>query len=290
MDEKRVQVLTGASNQSTSIMARNYARHSRHSVSVDQIKTWKFDASNPPDVIIYITVAWIRGVYPFMAEHPEIKYFMSVQDIAGYRKGIWFKKTNNELLEKLSGLLIVGEHLIDVCRKYTDNVKLFNCEVGVDLDLFKRKPKPETFVVGISEKLRKCQMNIYERFLKYPYEKRTSCIGIGTGRPYTDMPAFYEGISTLIDPTNDPRPGGMMFLEAGAVGRPSIAMKRGILAKWFPEELLAKDDDEVVSLLHRLHDDQRFYDWAADEWYNVALSRSYEVFAREWDDAIDSAY
>jgi glycosyltransferase involved in cell wall biosynthesis len=192
------------------------------------------------------------------------------------------------MFEKLRGILPCGEAFMDICRQYTENVPLFIYDSGVDTTLFKRKEKPKQFSIGTGEKFPQSQMEYFHRFLKYPYPKYTSSEGLGTSRKYTDMPELYEAISVLIDPTNDSRPGGMMFLEAGAVGRPSIAMKEGILAKWFPDKYLVEDDQGFIDLINKLHDDEGFYQDASDEWYKIALSRDYSIVAKEFDEAFDS--
>lgn len=280
----KVQVITEGPN-STKIMWDVIKKCSNHEIEVIE---WRTDLDKKPDIILYSCMNWITEVYPIIEKHPEINFFMTLTDYANFRKAVGYQKSNNYMFEKLSGILPCGEAFMDICKEYTENIPLFMYDSGVDTTLFKRKDKPIHFSIGSGEHYPQSQIQYFNRFLKYPYPKYTSSEHIGTFRPYVEMPEFYETISVLVDPTTDARPGGMMFLEAGAVGRPSVAIKEGILAKWFPERLLAKDDNEIINILHKLHNDERFYQDVSDEWYQIAQSRDYKIVAEEFDVAFNT--
>lgn len=267
-------------------MMNGIKKYSKYEIDIRQ---FELDLNSKPDIVLFMIADFANNYKDIIEAHKEVKFLAAITDFANYKRFVGWGFGNQPLFEHMSGILTGGDDFYDKCKQYTRDIPLFLYEYAADTTFFTRQPKPKYFSVGLAELLLHYHVDPYlKTFLSYPYPKMTSSQGIGTSRSYPEMPRFYKEISVFLDPKTEEQPGGMMFLEAGAVGRPSLARKSATLAKWFPEQYLAKDDDDMINKLHLLHDDEAYYQKASDDWYAVAKSRDYSVMAKEFDTAFDS--
>ena len=259
-------------------------KYSKHAI---ELREWTSDLRSEPDLVYYHYGALACDDIKTILEHPKVKVGVGVLGLRNFNFLFIYDNQFSKIEKRVTGVMGLGDTYVDMIKSKT-TIPVYNFEVGVDLDMFKKTEPPKNFCIGMAEIFQHPEVDsVLKRFISYPFPKKTSCEGIGTDRAFTDMPDFYSQISVFIDNVTDPRPGGMMFLEAGAVGRPVICMKSGIYAKWFPEEWLAVDDKDVVNKITSLRDDQDLYKNTAEQWYNIARSRSYEEVTKEFDYAFD---
>jgi hypothetical protein len=283
----KVQAICEGGYNSTTIMMEGIKKYSKYDI---EIRQFSIAPEENPDIILYMIADFANNSKETIEEHKEIKWLVAITDLANFKRFIGWGFGNQPLFEHMSGILAGGEAYYEMCKQYTKDIPLYLYEYAADSTFFTRQQKPKYFSVGLAELLLHYQKDpILKNYLNYPYSKMTSSMGIGTSRTYPEMRNFYKNISVFVDPKPEEQPGGMMFLEAGAVGRPSIAMKSATLARWFPKEYLAKDTEDVINILHQLHDDVEYYQKASDIWYDVAKSRDYSVMAKEFDYAFDHA-
>jgi hypothetical protein len=282
----KVQAICEGGYNSTTIMMNGIKKYSKYDIDIRQ---FSLDVESKPDIILYMVAEFANHSKDIIKEHKEIKWLAAITDFANFKRFVGWDFGNQPLYEHMNGILAGGEAYYELCKKQTRDIPLFLYEYAADTVFFERQPKPKYFSIGLGELIHHYHRDpILKNFLSYGYSFSTSSLGLGTQRTYPEMRKFYKEISVFIDPKTEEQPGGMMFLEAGATGRPSIAMKSATLARWFPEKYLAKDVEDVKNKLHILHDDNDYYQSASDEWYAVAKSRDYSVMAKEFDSAFDA--
>lgn len=276
-----IQAICDGDGSSASSWMRGVSKHSKHNVRVCQ--WWPNDSD--ADLIYFHYGSLANNNVKFIEDHPDIPFGIGVLGMHDFACIVGWGKTPNHILN-MRGAIVLGTQYHKMFTDRIKNYPAYICDVGVDTMFFARAPPTKHFVIGYAEN------NNYpftddtlKRFLKYGFPVITAGSGKGTARAFSDMPKFYGMVSVFIDNILDPRPGGLMYLEAGSVGRPVINMRSGTMADWFPREFLAEDDADVVKKLTRLKDDPEYYQYASDLWRKVAESRDYSIIYQEYDRA-----
>jgi hypothetical protein len=249
--------------------------YSKHKVEVIE---WGPKLDKKPDIVYLHYGAFINSYIDMMKEHREIRW------IAGVMGPACFGRMGRNEVEYLDGVMVLDRTYASYAREKFPNTPIYFADVGVDTKMFSRQPTPKYFSVGMAENLTFTYDCIpLAQFLNLPYPKKMSVEGLGSFRDFSKMPLFYKDISVLVDVRTWACPGGMMYLEAGATGRPVVCMESGTTAEWLPKEWLAKDINHMAELLILLHDDKEVYDKASEQFYQIGKSRDFSVVATEYD-------
>jgi hypothetical protein len=285
LDKLNIQVITDGAASSASTTMIEIARYSKHNITHFQ---WNPNISLKPDLVYFHYGLIANNYIKLITEHPEIRWGAGALGPYCFNSMFTYDNGVKANVDKFAGFVGLGGVFQKMIRDITgDKVPVYDCDVGVDTDMFTRKPPPEEFSIGMILRVNNPRDDlVYKRFLSYPYPHYTCSAGLGTYRQLKDMPAFYESIAVHIDPTYNPRPGGLTFLESGAVGRPVICMKSGVTATWLPKEWLAVDDNDVLDMLVRLNDED-IYAKASEQFYQMAKSRDHAVIVSEYDYAFE---
>lgn len=279
----RVQAICDGEDSSATSWMRGVARYSKHAIEVRQ---WKASDNPKPDLIYYHYGSLSNDNIEFIKLHPEIPYGMGILGKYDMLSLIDWRGGAPPHVLKARGIIALGKRYEVLLRERVKDVPIHLCDVGVETGSFSRTPPPKHFIIGYAENNRNMfDDSTLKRFLGYGFPVITAGDGKGTNFLFSKMPDFYNSISVFIDNVLDPRPGGLMYLEAGSVGRPVINMMLGTMAEWFPAEFLAEDDADVVRKLNRLKNDPEYYQYASDLWRGVAESRDYSVIHQEYDRA-----
>jgi hypothetical protein len=287
-EDMNIQVICDGDGSSATTTMYGVAKYSKHNL---QILQWYPDVSKKPDMIYLHYGTLVNTMEDLVKSHPEIKWGVGVVgqlNMFRMYENLYVPKIQYVPAMKLmDGIIALGEKYKQNILAFNDSIPVYEFEVGVDNGMFSRQPPQKYFSIGMAEIFNYPLVDdCLRRFLHYPFPHKMSCGGTGTDRLFHEMPNFYRDISVFIDNVCDPRPGGLMFLEAGAVGRPVLCMKSGILAKWFPDEWLARDDNDMIDKIHSL-EDRNTYEKAVNQWCNIAKSRDYSIVAKEFDYAFD---
>jgi len=284
----RVQIIVDCDYGAMHHWASGIAKYSKHEVDI-RIDNASTDGN--PDFIQFLIGGALTGEKntTFMRNHKEIPCGVCVSGPITYKALVnWFAK-NPDSRKIVKGAIVLGEEYEKIFRRDIPNVRLYQAEVGVDSTIFPRKPPPNQFTIGYAEKYG--FGDVYVKLLR-TYGYPIVWAGDGKDKPrlkFSEMPAFYEKISVLVDNAVEltMRPGGLMYLEAAATGRPSLA-KKTLTTEWFPQEFLCSDEDEIKLKLHKLSKDAEYYNRAVEIWSKVAESRDYRVITKEYDDAFEA--
>jgi hypothetical protein len=249
--------------------------YSKHKMDVIE---WHPELSRKPDIVYFHFGAFINAYINMIKEHREIKW------VAGILGPSCFGKMGKDYVKYLDGVIVLDNTWAGYARKKFPDTPIYFADIGVDMKIFTRCLPPKYFSVGMAENISfRYNDPTLARFLTLPYSKKLSVEGLGTYRQFDRMPDFYKNISVLVDLRTWACPGGMMYLEAGATGRPIICMESGTTAEWLPKEWLAKDDKHMASMITSLHNEKEVYDKASEQFYQMAKSRDYSIVAGEYD-------
>lgn len=274
-----VQAIVDGDSSSAYTTMIGLAKYSKHKIDV---LCWNPNLDKKPDIVYFHFGALIQDYEKIVVEHRETKW------VCGVLGPSCLGKMGGDFYKYVDGIIALGTVFTKHTQTKFPTTPVYTTDVGVDTGVFIRQPPPKYFSVGMAENnLSACTNPDMVRFWNYPYAKKTSIEGLGTFREFSKMAAFYKEISVLVDNADWARPGGLMFLEAGAVGRPVICMRTGVTADWLPTEWLATDDVDVEGMLNVLHNDEYIYKEASDTYYKIAKSRDYSVIVKEYDDAFD---
>ena len=282
----KIQAITDGETSAINYWMSGIAKHSKHDIS---IRHFGIDKGERPDLIYFHYGSMILegDNEAYVKAHPEIKYGFNIAGPLDFSRMVWWINASSDNKKITRGVMMLGKKFESDFKAIIPDVPTYITEIGVDMSLFPRETPPRHFIVGYAEN------NNYpltdgnlHRLIKCGFPIILAGNGKGTDRGFSEMPAFYKSVSVFIDPTVEPRPGGLMFLEAASTGRPVVAMKSGILANWFPEEFLVEDDAGMVKKLGELKNPD-YYNYASTLWYEVAKSRDYSIVAGEYDRAFE---
>ena len=288
MEDKKIniQAICDGDTSSATTWMQGLAKYSKHKIEILQ---WSANPNKKPDLIYFTFGSLIHLNEKIVEQHPEIKYGLCVMGAGDFAKIVGWGKVVYPYLSKLSGAIVLGTRYDAIFKKYIKDVPTYICDIAVDTTMFVRKPSPEHFVIGYAENSTYPPTDsTLNRFLGYGFPVIMAGSGKGVDKNFIEMPGFYESISVFADSITDPRPGGLMFLEAGAVGRPVVCMRKGIMADWFPPEFLAEDDADMVKKLTKLRDEPEYYNYASTFWHELAKSRDYSIIVKDYDAAFEA--
>jgi glycosyltransferase involved in cell wall biosynthesis len=267
-------------------------KYSRHELDIVQWQVERALSKKRYDAVYFHYGSLINdpNTQRVIRSHPELIWIAGVlgpRTISNWMRGA---AMFHDVVYLMDAITVTSKTYYDLIRKRDPSVLVYFCHLGVDTETFHPAPPPKHFTIGWAGT---CNRDIanwdgdFGTFIRLPFPKRTATIGKGTQRPFKDMPAFYHSISLLVDAEKQSRPGGLMFLEAGACGRPVIVMKSGVQADWIPTEWRCDDYDDMVKKIQRLHDDPELYHNVCDEYLRRARSRSHQAVAKEYDAMFD---
>lgn len=278
-------------NSSATTTMRNIAPYSKHNITICQ---WNVEANLKKDYdIIYLHYGGLLNPDSPPPANCLHKYMSSFKWMAGLLGPMSFMRwtgwTGTKFLNfvyELDGITVTSPGYYDLVKKIDNRLPVFVCHLGVDTGFFTPTPPPEEFCIGWAG-LVKGESPYLTEFNNLPFPKKTVAVGTKTERQFNDMPDFYRSISVFVDNERTPCPGGLMFLEAAACGRPVVGFKSGILAEWIPPEYLAEDNDELVSIIKRLEGDRPLYLHECGRFLELALKYDWSRVAEEHDIAFE---
>jgi len=257
----KVAAVSDGWDSSATYVLEGLKKYSKHDWTIYQYQPEIGDA----DVVYYHVGALLSELNPMM-----LRQFngTTIKKAAGLRGEMNYKRWAEDYypVTKLRSWVYELDAVACSNRYYYNEMKRFNlnahlCPSGVDAESFTPQPYPDEFTVGFVGNPEHGAKN-YALFKSLPFKQRYA-----SSIPHNEMLDFYKSISVLVCCSwheGSPVPPK----EAAFCGKPTVAFNVGDLRDWLPENLIAKDREDVIMKLNMLKD-------------NPELTKEYGLKCRE---------
>lgn len=297
MDKLNILAVCDGLTSASSNQMRGLKKHSRHNI---ELCAWTpIDTTTEETDIVYFRYGgMVADNRPdnieFMRQNRQIKYIGNINGFGVLRRWSHYGRFR-DFVGLFDALTVLDSTYYGYAERmriqHMVKPKIFLRPIGVDTEMFKPSPPPNSFCVGWAGTVRRisAEEGVLQRFLGLPFLHNCSAIGGKTGRKWADMPAFWNSISVFVELIEEPQPGGLMFLEAAASGRPVVAFESHVLDEWFPREWLVSSYEELVEKIETLRDDAQLYRETSEYFRRLAVEkRSWQVVAPQFDAMFES--
>jgi len=274
-------------------VAKGVQKHSRHEV---EIAFWwyktKFHDFDPED----FDVNYIHSGAVLNSERWE--WVQSKADVSkwilGYRGASAMRRLKNKLPHPMWDAISCSSlSLMNDLPELKD--KLYLCTSGVDLDMFKPTSLPSEFKIlwaGTPHAGAKKYNHVQELGKLFPHSfagpsrPTDPWWGEVTGYKHHEMPGFYAQGSVYVS-CSDREGSPLPPREAGAMGRPVVAVRAGDLPEWMPPAMLVDDWREMIPLIEGLRDSPDELRGWGERFIVLARQFGFDRVAKSYDRMFD---